>query len=99
MKVETKGAATPAILTRQQMDQVRDLWATKDDGFALLLQKYRKATSKMPPRAHVPSLGQWQPHKKHLTDREKLWKSMDRGITVKTHCNTEHTAKCTQLKN
>jgi hypothetical protein len=47
----------------------------------------------------VPSLGQWQPHKKHLTDREKLWKSMDRGITVKTHCNTEHTAKCTQLKN
>jgi hypothetical protein len=82
LEIEPKGKATPALLTRAQLQQVKDLWATKDDRFGLLLQKYKRACERMPARGHKPSLAQWEPKRGMLTDREKIWKTMKRDITV-----------------
>ena len=82
--MEPKGAATKAKLSREQFEQVQDLWATKNPAYGLLMQRYRQAVKHILP-ARRPSLAIWRPganNRRPLTALEKQFMSMTRDITV-----------------
>jgi hypothetical protein len=89
--VVAKGVQIPGSLSRAEMEQVKNLWATECKGFDALKDRYaaeatayrgRKRKRAQKNKGQFPRFRNWTPRGATLTDEENRWTQMSKDVQV-----------------
>jgi hypothetical protein len=84
-KVTPIGLQLTGKISRDLMEQVKDLWSLKNRSFRQLRERYEaeKATNlRMNRRIPIPAFRNWTPRGTQLSEEQKTWTQMSKEVKV-----------------